>query len=153
MSRKNSCHSESEERMSDKEQILNMITNFELKVKTYQDAIAQLHKVVERLDSGNITLTDLKQEAVRISTNGMVASFMNNQPTYFERIAAFFVKIGNVPKTIREIADATKITKNSINNVLYATHKTLFVSSEVEGFKHRLAWCLTPENFQKLLAS
>lgn len=137
--------------MSEKEQrdqILNTIANFELKVKTLQDTIAHLRKAVERLDSGNITLADLKQEAVRVSTEGMVTT-LNNRPSYFDQIAAFFVKIGNSPKTIKEIADGTNITKNSVNNVLYTTHKKLFTNLSIPNYKHRLAWKLTQEAIEK----
>ncbi len=135
--------------MSEKEQIQNMIASLELRVKTFQEAIAHLRKAEERLDNGNITLADLKQEAVKVSTDGMVTT-LNNRPSYFDQIAVFFVKIGNAPKTIKEIADGTNITKNSVNNVIYTTHKKLFTNLEMPNYKHRLAWKMTQDAFEKL---
>lgn len=125
------------------QQLHTLITTVEAKKRSLDEIITVLRKVeMEFNGQPMITLDALRQEAAIRGGDG-------SQATYFERIAQYFVDHDNQPKTIKEITEGIDGNKPSIANVVYTTHKKLFVSQAVSGKRHQVAWTMTPEAFQE----
>ncbi len=112
-------------------------------IATAQDEhrrLGEMVSVLRKFDANPVSLDDLHREAAAQGTGGA---------TYFQRIAEMFVRNGNKPMTVREIADAIQGVPTCVNNVLYGTHKQFFVSAKRTGFNRRLEWCLTQQAFDQ----
>ena len=112
--------------------------SIDLVLSPLKEALANLHK--------QPSLKDLKEEAAQIA-NGRLPKRRMGNPTQYELIAGYLVEHGNGAKTMRELAEGIGTNQKSMANVLYSTHKKNFVFEERPGFKHRLAWKLTPEAY------
>jgi hypothetical protein len=110
-----------------------LVSAIHVEKRSLDDLLTNLAKF-----AGNMapTMNDLRQEA-------------NGRATYFSRIADFFVRENNQPRTVQEIADGINGVKPSVCNVLYGTHKKFFLSENVPGFKRQVVWHLTQEAFEQ----
>jgi hypothetical protein len=61
----------------------------------------------------------------------------------FLRVAEFLVSNSNRPRSARAILKATGITRSSLSQILYRTHRDYFVSSDIPGFNRKKRWALT----------
>lgn len=69
----------------------------------------------------------------------------NEQMTQFTRIALALVSVSNDPQTAAWIMRRTKISRNSLSQILHRTHKDSFVSFDIPGYSRKKLWALTDE--------
>jgi hypothetical protein len=127
------------------QQLQVLIASAEAKKRSLDEIIQTLRKAALEFDGKEVvTLDALREEAASR------ASAANRPATYFERVAQFFLDHANEPKPIREIALAVDGKQASVANVFYSTHKEMFESEPIPGYRNQVAWKMTEQAFQQV---
>jgi hypothetical protein len=74
-----------------------------------------------------------------------VAGVLGEPRTQFERIVTFFRTMGGMPQTTKAIMNATGISRSSLSQLLYRTHRDFFVPTASPGYSRKKLWTLSEE--------
>lgn len=115
----------------------------EARKRAADDLLTHINGLLENLGN-QPNLDDIRAEASRIAAHGL-PHHKSEPKTQYDQIAEFLVRNRNQPMSVRQLADGTGISTKSLPSVLYTSHSSSFVRQKMDGFKNRLAWCLTQE--------
>jgi hypothetical protein len=103
-----------------------------------------IQKTAEALKSTLDVQKAIREELARLGYAPL--DLATKEPTtQFERIEAFLRSKGNKPQTSSAIMAATGISRGSLSQILYRTHKDRFVYHSITGYSRKKLWSLKGE--------
>jgi hypothetical protein len=69
----------------------------------------------------------------------------NEPASHYARVAKYLLSHGNQPRSAKAIARESGISRSSLSQILYRSHKDKFASTVIPGFARKKLWALTKE--------